>query len=478
MTMNRQKFRVQNSTSGSAAVVALVAITVLVGLCGAMLMIASRSNSEGGVAVNHHQATAVAQAGLDEALQKVVAGKTDEAAVASEQTPASFGGGTYWVTVEEGDGVCTVRSYADVRGEQENLEALLTGGSEDIYDHALFAGDTSHDPLYNLKLGGKGVQADQVTGDVYSGANVLVTGTASVNGTIRADGTITGASGETGVTQPIPDLTAMDYANTADFKVASLFTGATYKSNALGGKAYQVPETNPAHIFRKNPDDRASDINATTKNDYFLEDPYETMHVDSGSTGADACPITLSGVSGEPGVSGNRKVYYIDGNLWIHNRNVFSFKIDHKEPNGVQVTFVAKGNIYFSDNLFYKNTAEDGVAFIAMKDSKVADSGNIYFGDPVFGTLEQMHAFMYAENNFIDKNLNAAGSAKVTVFGNMTAGNKVDIQRDFGTQHSKLTVNYDGRVSSGDLKMPGLPRAGDAGSGAWKFEAMRRIARP
>ncbi|MSR61946.1 MAG: hypothetical protein EXS08_05830 [Planctomycetes bacterium] len=476
--MNRQNFSGRNSTRGSAAVVALVAITVLVGLCGAMLMIASRSNSEGGVAVNHHQATAVAQAGLNEALLKVAAGQTAEAEVGSEGAPASFGGGTYWVTVDAGDEACTVRAFADVRGEQENLEALLTGGGQDIYDHALFAGNTSGDPLYNLKLGGKNAQADQVTGDVYSGGNVLVTGTASVAGTIRADGTITGASGETGVTQPIPDLMAMDYANTADFKVASLFTTATYKSNALGGKAYQVPEANPAHIFRKNPNDRLSDINATVKNDYFLEDPYEPVHSDSGSTGADACPITISGVGGEPGVNGNQKVYYIDGNLWIHNKNVFSFKIVNDSASGVQVSFVVKGNIYFSDNVFYKNTAEDGVAFIAMKDSVVADSGNIYFGDPVFGTLEQMHAFMYAENNFIDKNLNAAGSAKVAVYGNMTAGNKVDIQRDFGTAHSKLTVNYDGRISNGDLKMPGLPGSGAGDDGAWTFQAMHRIGRP
>src|SRR6185436_13980857 len=158
--------------------------------------------------------------------------------------------------------------------------------------------------------------------------------------------------------------------------------------------------------------------------------------------------------------------------------NVFSFKINHNEPNGVQVTFVTKGNIYFSDNVFYQNTKQDGIAFIAMKDSAVADSGNIYFGDPQFGTLEQMHAFMYAENNFIDKNLSATGSAKVTVYGNMTAGNKVDIQRDYGKQHSKLTVNYDGRISMGDLEMPGIPTANDAGGDGWTFKAVRRIAHP
>lgn len=467
----------QDSQRGSAAVVALVAVTVLVGLCGAMLMIASRSNSEGGAAVDRHQATAVAQAGMAQALAEVAAGVTD--GVGSPEEPLAFGGGSYWVETVPGEESLVVRSHADVRGEQETLEALLTGGGSDIYDHALFAGNSSGDPLYAMKLGGSGAQADLVNGDVYSGGSVAVTGTASVNGSIRAQEDITGASGESGVSQPIPDIAAMDYPNTADFKVASMFSGATYKSHtALGGKAWQVPESNPAHIFRKNPSDRASDINATAKNDYFLEDPYEAVSTSSNVNAASATTITLSGVSGEPGTSGNHKVYFIDGNLWIHNRNIFSFAIKHHEANGIQVTFVAKGNIYFSDNVLYEDTGEDGIAFIAMKDGSVADSGNIYFGDPVFGTLEQMHAFMYAENNFIDKNLSASGSARVTVYGNMTAGNKVDIQRDSNGQHSKLTVNYDGRISGGDLDMPGLPRANDGGDGSWTFQAMRRGAKP
>jgi hypothetical protein len=199
------------------------------------------------------------------------------------------------------------------------------------------------------------------------------------------------------------------------------------------------------------------------------------VNSDPQSDGAKPYPITLSGISGQPGPNGNNKVYFIDGNLWIHNRNTFSFEIQHDLAAGVQVTFVAKGNIYFSDNVFYQDAQKDGIAFIAMKDSAEADSGNIYFGDPLFGTLEQMHAFMYAENNFIDKNLSATGSAQVAVYGNMTAGNKVDIQRDFKGQHSKLTVNYDGRISSGDLSMPGLPRTADQDDDLLRLAAWRRI---
>jgi hypothetical protein len=470
----------ERARRGSAAIVALVAVTVLVGLCGAMLMIASRTSGESGSAVDRHQATAAAHAGLAEAMVRIAAGNTSSDGLGTPDEPLAFGGGTYWVEVDadEDAGTCTVTAFADVRGDRDALQALLSGGSPDIYDHALFAGNTSGDPLYALKLGGLRAQADQVNGDVYSGGGVAVSGNAAVHGDNRAQDDITGASGESGVSQPVPDIAAMDYPNTADFKVDQLFASASYKSNALGGKAWQVAESSPAHIFRKNPSDRSGDWNATEKQDYFLEDPYEPVRTDSNSTGADACPLSLSGISGEPGVNGNHKVYFIDGNLWIHNKNVFSFKIKHAEQNGIQVTFVARGNIYFSDNVFYQNTQTDGVAFIAMKDSGVEDSGNIYFGDPVYGTLEQMHAFMYAENNFIDKNLNAQGSAEVAVYGNMTAGNKVDIQRDYGSQHSKLTVNYDARISLGSLEMPGLPRGNGGAGDGWDFQAVRRVAHP
>jgi len=463
---------------GSAAVVALVAVTVLVGLGGAMLMIASRSNSEGSAGITRHQARAGAEAGLARGLAQAALG--DPAELGTAQDPLPFGGGSFFVESEEDEaaGLLTVRSFARVRGEGAALEALLSGGSTDIYDHALFAGNTSADAAYTLKLGGSGVQADKVTGDVYSGGNVAVAGTASVDGTIRADGTISGATGESDVSQPVPDIAAMNYPVNADVKVADLFKVATYKTDELGGKAWQLPESSPAHIFRKNPSDRASNTSATVKDDYFLEDPYEPVLTDSGSTGANACPITLSGVAGEPGVSSNQMVFYVDGNLWIHNKITYSFKIKQAVANGIQVTFVAKGNIYFSDNVFYENTAEDGIAFIAMKDSTVNDSGNIYFGDPVFGTLEAMHAFMYAENNFYDNNLSASGSAQVTVYGNMTAGNQVNINRDYGSQHSKLTVNYDGRIASGSLEMPGLPTADDLGGDGLTLRAVRRIAHP
>ena len=154
-----------------------------------------------------------------------------------------------------------------------------------------------------------------------------------------------------------------------------------------------------------------------------------------------------------------------------HER-AYSFTLWNASGTPIHLTFVVKGNIYISDNIFYNQANQDGLAMIAMKDPSVTDSGNIYFGDPTFGTLEYMDAFMYAENNFYDNNLSASGSATVTVHGNMTAGNQVLINRDYGTQHSKLTVNFDSRIWDGTLQLPGLPTASGSGS-AWSVASWR-----
>jgi hypothetical protein len=255
----------------------------------------------------------------------------------------------------------------------------------------------------------------------------------------------------------------MKYESNHDVNVKAEFAANGYSaSNALGGTAYQVPEENPAHIFRLNPSDRASDTATTVKDDYFLEDPYEAVNSSSVTNADNATRISLSGVGGEPGVSGNRKVYYIDGNLWVHNRQLYSVVFQHAESGGVQLTIVVKGNIYVSDNILLRNKEKDGVALIAIKDSAVTNSGNIYFGDPVFGTLERMETFMYAENNFHDNVLSQSGSSVVEVMGMMSAGNKVQIDRNSATIRPKLDLEFDTRVRDGSLVLPGVPSAGSA----------------
>jgi Tfp pilus assembly protein PilX len=474
--MQATKRNLAGNQSGSALLLALVVTLVLASMAGAMMAVSGAFKQEAVVATDESRALYVAEAGLSEGIALVQAGAPGN--FGSVGAPVPFGDGGYWGTVQDnGDDSMTVTAFSQVSGRSRGVEAVMVLDQLDIYDTALFAGNTGGDPLYDMEFGGKGVQADEINGNIYSGGNVVITGDAEINGTIKASGAVSGGEGTTG-SVPIPDIPGMKYETNHDFNVAAMFAGASLKSHTgLGGTAWQMPESSPAHIFRKNPSDRTADTSKTPKHDYFLEDPYEAVNTAAGTTVAKSTHITLSGQDGNPGVNGSAKVYYIDGNLWIHNKNIFSFSMFNSKTDPVQVTFVVKGNIYFSDNILYQDGAEDGVAFISIKDDKVHDSGNIYFGDPTFGTLEHMDAFMYAENNFYDNNLSASGSATVTVNGNMTAGNQVSINRDVGTQHSKLTVNFDDRISTGAITLPGLPTANNEGA-PWKIASWREVAAP
>lgn len=463
-----------DSRRGGALITSLLAVVVLTGMTVAMLQMTVASNDEHRATSSRVDALYVAEAGLSEAIIALEIGGA--AAIAgSADAPLTFSGnGQYWsTTADNGDGSFTIQSFAQVEGSVRGVEAVMVSSGSPVFDNALFAGNSSGDPLYSLEFGGKGKQGDEIIGDVYSGGDIDLNDDASITGMTRAAGTITGLGGEEGVKQGIPDIAGMDYETNNDIDVAKLFASATYQKDDAGGSAYQLPEEDPAHIFRLNPSDRSSNTSSTTKDDYFLEDPYENVRSDPNMNGKDAYKITLSGSGGHPGPSGNEMVYFIDGNLWIHNKSTYSFKF-YTNGEFTRVTFVVKGNVYFSDNLFYQNKNKDGVAFIAMKDDKVDDSGNIYFGDPDFGTLEHMDAYMYAENNFYDTNLDKDGSAEVTLVGNMSAGNQVLINRDYGDEHSKLTVEWDDRVSDGTISMPGLPDS-SAGAGGYVMASWREI---
>lgn len=369
-----------------------------------------------------------------------------------------------------------------------------------LYQKALFSGNSDGDN-YTLLLGGFGGQADLVTGDVYSGGNLAVTGDAIIDGVAMAAGTITGVSGVQGVLG-IPDIEAMDYENNNDVNMVDQFNAQAYSGTTVagwGGTADQLPDDVLGHIFRRNPSDRKdhweADKLAYGRDTYYLEDPYSKKSTNQYK-------ITPSRpVQGDPSnpLNGNDKVIFIDGNLRLDMSGPLGYKFYFPEKTGLKLTVVVKGNIYWGDNLDYLNKNKDGLVFIAMKDTDrnngdgtfgIADSGNIYFGDPRHGTLESMKAFMYAENNFIDQNLSAKGSLEFEIFGNMTAGNQVAINRDFEqpgtyewvlingvltevyvpgpTIHSKMTVTLDDRILTGQLDLPGLP-TDTIGAGDVKF---------
>jgi hypothetical protein len=440
-------------------VAAVVVLVLLMGMAGTVMALGVASHKDHQGAEENIKSSYLAEAGISHKISQLIANNVADIGTATNQT--NFAGGRYWVdltTLDAPNKVYNLVSRATYGGDREGIEAVVRPTTPPLGNNAVYAGNSSNSPTYTLPFGGTGGSADRVNGDVYSGQNVTVTGAATVSGTIRAKGTITGASGTTGTTQPAPNF-AVNYAATANYNVNSLFSTATsVTNNNLGGTAWQMPESSPVHIFRKNPSDRSSLTSGTTGDDFFLEDPYEPVNKDLSGNGTDATMITLSGLGGEPGTNSNQKVFYIQGNLWINNNNTMSFKLNSPTANGTQITIAVMGNIYMGDSIFYGNTAKDGIAFVAIKDpARPTTTGNMYFGDPTFGTVRTFDAIMYAENNFYDNNLDEAGSATVTVNGNIVAGNQILVNRDYGTKHTKLTVNHDGRLAAGSLTLPGVP---------------------
>jgi hypothetical protein len=478
--MKHISFHQDGRRAGSALILAVISVVLLLGMAAALLRVGMASKKEHLSATDRMKSLYIAEAGLAQGVTSAMAGAVPP--IGTSAAPITFSNGNYWGTtqVDATNHTTTITVYGTSRGSTRGMEAVVKQTSDGIYANAVFAGNSTGDAAYQMRFGGTSTQADLVNGNIYSGGNIAISGTARINGTARAAGSISGGTGETGYTQRSPNLAAMDYEHHNDVNVAAQFGGGTARytnSSSYGGSAYQLPEANAAHIFRKNPSDRASNINSTTKDDYFLEDVYESINTSSRVDRTNGSHITISGIGGEPGTSGNNLLYYIDGNLWIHNQNAYSFTLWNSSGTPIHITFVVKGNIYISDNIFYNQTNQDGLAMIAMKDPSVSDSGNIYFGDPTFGTLEYMDAFMYAENNFYDNNLSASGSARVTVHGNMTAGNQVLINRDYGTQHSKLTVDFDSRIWDQTLALPGLPTSSE-GNGAFAVVSWREVAAP
>ena len=472
MRLGRNHYgRARADERGGVLVATLLTITVLIGLSAVVMRMGISHQKERHSSQDNVRSLYLAESGLNETLARLVGGQSGD--LGSPEAPLALSGGAYWADVtDNGDGTFVVVSAGRSNGRTRAIEALLAPVGGGIYTNALFAGNKSDDPLYRLRFGGVGGQGDIINGDIFSGGHVVRNDDAAINGTIRAAGVIVGDSGETNVSQPIPDLAAMNYEGTAEIDVGAAFGSAVWRSDNAGGSAWQLPATNPAHIFRKNPSDRATEINSTPGHDYFLEDPYEAVNVDFAQDGSNPYASSIH-------PSGNNAVYFIDGNLWLHNKKTYSLQIKAANGDPVKVTFVVKGNIYIADNFFYHDEDLDGIAFIAMEDAANPDvTGNIYFGDPEFGTLGHMSAFMYADNNFYDTNLDAAGSANVRVHGNMTAGNHVAINRDWGNQHSQLVVDFDDRIATGNLEMPGLPGMGEVGGEGFTVVTWREVAAP
>ncbi len=308
-------------------------------------------------------------------------------------------------------------------------------------------------------------------GDVDATGNISVSGSAHVSGATNPN-----------TEEPPPiDVTAMNYAVNNTHNVAQIFLDAGVTSGTL-------PNGNPLRdIFVKNPSDRGTECGSTVGDDYFLE-PVACQG--GGSQKESKTSLHL----------GTDRVYYVDGDVWVHNKTTYGFNADGK------VTIVATGNIHICDNIIYADSNSIlGLVALGKYDASGnrISGGDIFFGDPRFGTMYVVSAMMFAANDFL-YNADAVSrqSAEPTtgfiINGSFAAMGRVLIERDWYTKgsgtsstaraarydsttgqwidsltgtvltsteigtikHYQMIINYDDRVRSQETQPPGLPRGG------------------
>jgi len=290
-------------------------------------------------------------------------------------------------------------------------------------------------------------------------------------------------------------VTASDYSSNGHVinstsQAEHIFVRNVPDNDPARGNDYLPRETYDGVTVRSRGYELVYDNDGDRIDDYFLEDPTDSYYAsyDSGNSIDGTSKTSPSYINVKP--EHNGKVYYVDGNVYLHGTPTWAYRF--KEP-GTRITIVANGNITISDEFYYNadydedldaddidstivKNASDALCLIALKNPECTNnSGNIYIGDPAKGTGGSIHAMMYAENDFIDNNLGGSGQAYISIYGNMAAGGELAIHRD-AWDWTRLDVTLDTRLSRGDIFVTGLPPApagtvflGSDGIPDWEF---------
>ena len=421
----------------------------------------------------------------------------------------ALGDGSYWVEVNTDEYPGYAIACGKVGNEEKRIKVEISFLSSS-YEHAVYSCNLSGlewvlelrgtgDPIAGAggtEKGGK----DIINGDIYVDGDVKMYGESTVNapltpntyglnGDVSATGDIevndsASISGtvQTGVEKRgVPNLASMNYEINNTHNVSQIFADEGVSSGHLS------PDSELYNVVVKNPGDRATECACTSGDDYFLEPA--SGFIQGGNPKDGATPLNLGN---------DQRIYYVDGNVWIHNALTYGFALNGK------ATIVATGNIYICDNIVYSNS-DSLLGLVALGEydeaGQLMSGGNIYFGDPRFGTMYTVSGFMFAANDFLYNTDSVTGAAKepqtgFTVNGNFAAVNHVSVRRDWYTadgtgqarpayfdtdanqwidmddgsvltaaeinslRHYQMKVNYDDRVRNPETQPPGLPRGG------------------
>ena len=431
-------------------------------------------------------------------------------------------------SADDGDeiGVVRIRSQGNIPLGGGNamvsrrIETFLSTSLHSLFYKATYVGNVSNDPTYEVAFGadgtdaapgsvsplsnwdtmGKTTDADYIEGDVYVKGLTGLKGGTPVHGDVDAAGsagTVTGSpvDGYTTTDNATeiapPDLTAQNFDSIADLIVSDVdgdgvleFSGPeagnSAATSAFGGKL-----SNSSYV-QSGISDNFDDHDA----------PY--IHLGNNSAGTIPLPDNMSG-----------KLILIKGNMWLHSTSQYQF--DMPSGGDVQATIVVEGNFYVADDLNYNNSnnallfmvkSPDGqesyndkngnnvydagdtilndTGVIGTYEGRAEGSGNIFFGDPRYGTGGVSDGYMYAENNVYLTALNPSTSGYATgqdaiygTYGFLSAGNHMYLgdPRSSGSNYVNFRVKYDDRLETGAVSFKGAP--GPFGGG---FEGLQVLS--
>ncbi|MBN2019844.1 MAG: pilus assembly PilX N-terminal domain-containing protein [Sedimentisphaerales bacterium] len=479
-------------------VIAFTAILTIVGF--ALLTLAEQEIIQTRIEADKNKAFYYAEAGiarLSEKLEKPVVGGLPES------FNETVGQGDYRVVVDENDGACYAISTGVSGVVQKKIRVRLSFLAAP-FENAVFAMNKGGGNwAFQLRGTGNPVAApgrerggrDVVNGNIFVDGDAYLYERSAVNpapapnsyelyGDVGAtgsvslfnDATVSGAINQHSEPPPPVDILAMDYEHHNTHNVSMIFQSAGI------GSGYLPAGNQLRNIFVKNPADRAAECSATSGDDYFLEP--SSITGGAGSEKDAKTPLDL----------GADRVYYVDGDVWIHNKITYGFNVTGR------VTIVATGNIHICDNTKYANTNSLlGLVALGKYDNSgnLTSGGNIFFGDPRYGTMFQVAGLMFAANDFlfntdVISRQTAEPTSGFVVNGSFAAMNKVSVERDWYTKgsearpasydhasgqwmdsvtrtalssaeagtlrHYQMVVNYDDRVRSPETQPPGLPR--------------------
>jgi hypothetical protein len=489
------------SSEGIVLVAALVFTLILTILGFSTLMMTNSEIALTRKEINKTKAFYLAETGIEILIANLSNGETRDI----EET--ELGEGSYRVDVYPDEDPPYAVSTGEVRGQSRRIKVTVSFLAP-LYEYGIHASNLNGG-VWTLLLRGVGDPKktgpheenggkDTINGNIFVNGDVDMYEESSVNpapapntydleGDVNATGyvmchdsaSISGDITENAELEDRPDLIGMNYAVNNTHNVAQIFEDA----HITGG---HLPDGHELQdVFMKNPPDRGSECDSTSGDDYFLE----PVSISGGGSYKEAkTPLHL----------GNDRIYYVDGDVWVHTQSSYGFLIDGK------ATIVATGSIHLSDNLLYADP-NSMLGLVALgkydEDGDLISGGNIYFGDPRYGTMYVVSAMMFAANDFLFNNDSTSHQPTEPKTGFIVNGilaslNTVSIERDWYTtakgseredrparynpttgqwvdaltgtvltssqiatlRHYQMIINYDERVRNRSTQPKGLPR--------------------